>query len=660
MGIFDTLSKSLDGSLQRALLDKLPSTIEGTQGPEMLKAMISSTGELYRRTALIDPYLTISQGGGGYGFYKPKYSYISNRTLRLMSLRDPFIVGIFNTRINQVTAFSKPQINRHDTGFKVCPVDPNMEVLPGSQEEQEIKMLTDFVSHTGKVDANRHMPSKNNEGIEVGIDPLDFNDWLQLIVRDRLTYSYITIETIYDRAGRLYAFLPVSAECIYFANKQIDQKLIAQLSVVNRKAIVEGNAQADSTKQMEEFKEKLKNGEFEYVQMIDDRVVSGFTRKDMIFKIATPQNFIDSAGYPVPELEMAIDTITTHLQANSHNKQMFVNGKASRGILHIQGSINPQTLQQFRAQFHAQIIGHQNSWQTPVLAGEYPIQWVPLDASNKDMEFSMYNDHLLRTLCAIFVISPLEIGFDYLTRGSMQKSMSESDNLWKLQDSHDRGLRPLLSFIESLINEDIFTRLDPQLAKKYKFCFVGLDAESKMEEAQRQTIEAQLHASLNDLRKEVQKDPVLCGDFPLNAAYASLLFRTHTLGEIRAKLLGATDESYKNDINDERFNYIADPFYFQNMQMKMNMPMPGAVGPDGQPISGIEQKISDYIQKHPELMEKSFKDYIEKTNSSTSITKRYDAIQEAQMKSYKDVEKMMMDELLTALKDDVVKPDEKK
>ena len=1082
MGFIDTLRKSLDESVQLALMDKLPSDTGDKNNMDLLKAFTGS-GDMYR-TALIDPYLTISQGGGGYGFYKPKYSYIANRTLRLMSLRDPFIVSIFNTRINQVTAFSRPQDNRHDTGFKFKPVDPNLKIQPGSAEEGEVKFLTDFILHCGRVDEHRHFPKKNAEGIEVGIEPMDFNTWLQLVTRDRLTFAYVTIETILDRMGSLYAFLPVSSENIYFANKQVDQKLIANLSVMNRKSVIEGSGQATSEEQAKDFKEKLSKGDFEYVQMIEDRVIAGFTRKDMIFKIAAPQNFIDSAGYPVPELEMAINTITTHLQADNHNSQMFVNGKASRGILHIQGEVPQQALQAFRclgldniimtdkgayplkdligigkfniwtgtkwaeaiacesgmkqkcivrplrtapvitspdhrfltvnqdgnlewkrakeltlndyvaingqelennnkeyqilhfthdnyaiknarennyeltnkliineniaewlgwvlsdgtiaynpdpnkrkyyietyyhpghelyirdrhckildenlvhyikkdtvpaknskysfkprlavfnkglitalinegfggksyggsgklfpkciynwpkscqvaflkgffsgdggndgknkirlsqkspfmvkglrillnhlglttimhptgftiqdtekfmkeigfiqdykndvmpvyelqkhkydlvphslackiikeirnddkkwlalslyarctlsrilnthhnisiyllkkylpdtnyeelkysyskikeititdeqipmgdievfddahmfvsngihlrnSQWHSQIIGHQNAWQTPVFAGAYPINWIPLNATNQDMEFSMYNDHLLRTLCAIFCISPLEIGFDYLTRGSQQKSMSESDNLWKIQDSHDRGLRPLLTFIENLINEDILPKLNAKLAKKYVFCFVGLDAESKMEEAQRQTMETQLHASMDDIRQEVQKDPVLCGKFPLNAQFGQLIFKLYKIGEIRERLLGE-----KGAADNPAYNYIADPFYFENLQLQMNMPTPGgAVGPDGQPLSSIEAKIVQYIESHPELMQQSLEKFLAKSDAGSAIGKRIDSIQEQHLKSYKEVEHDMMNEILVALKEDIVKPD---
>src|SRR5271155_3424554 len=54
----------------------------------------------YRRASLIDPSIMPSIGEGGYGVYRPRFSHLSNKTLKEMSLRDPIVSAIFQTRIN--------------------------------------------------------------------------------------------------------------------------------------------------------------------------------------------------------------------------------------------------------------------------------------------------------------------------------------------------------------------------------------------------------------------------------------------------------------------------------------------------------------------------------------------------------------------------------
>ena len=275
-------------------------------------------------------------------------------------------------------------------------------------------------------------------------------------------------------------------------------------------------------------------------------------------------------------------------------------GFASRGLLWIQGDITPSQLQSFRAMWAAQIAGNANSWRTPILAGVDNVQWVQLSANNRDMEYSNYQDHIIRTLCGLFQISPVEIGFDYLTKGSEQKSLGESNNEWKIEDSKDRGLRPIMMWIENMINTYIIPGIDPELGKKYSFSFVGLDAESKEEELVRQGQEMALHSSLNEIRKELSKDPLLAGDVPLNPIYLDFLFKTHTIGEIREKIL-----SYKGAISDPLYSYMNDGGAFlQNRTVMVQAMNPqggdpndpnggGQVDENGNPIEGGSGQVDE-------------------------------------------------------------------
>lgn len=541
-----------DAAAQRAEFDLAKAEAEGS-----ITDALNRQRYRYRRASLVDPSIMPSIGEGGYGVYRPRYSHLSNKVLKEMSLRDPIVAAIFQTRINQIARFSKPQENRYDPGFRFTPRDPSVEVKPGSEEEAEIAWLTDYIRNCGS-NEDRDPKSK-----------MDFDTFLRLMIRDRLTFGAAAIETIRNHLGGIHSFLPAPTESIYFANKRLPKEIIAQAEASQNALMSQGSA---STKEMadlmdaQEDRERQRddNEDIEFVQVVNGRVHQTFTGKELIYKLGNPQNFIENNGYCIGELEMATLVITGHLQAENYNKLFFTHGFASRGLIHIAGDVSPSQLQAFRAQWYAQVSGNENSWRTPIIAGVDGVEWIPLSATNRDMEYSVYIDHIIRTLSAIFAISPVEIGFEHLGRGQGQGGLGSEDNDTKIQHSQVRGLKPLLTWIETIINEDIIPNVSEEFAAKYRFSFVGLEIESKAEEINRQTAEIGVRSSVNDIRRESGQDPVLSGDIICNPSYYQGLIQLHKVGEIREFLLG-----YVGDSENPEFNYIADPLYLENLQLIM-------------------------------------------------------------------------------------------
>ncbi len=559
MGIFDRYKDRIDKSLHGLAEDAAEDAADIRKSvDEMTQATNPQNKFRYKRAAIVDPSMSSAMAEGGYGVYKPRYSHISNKTLKEMSLRDPIVSSIIQTRINQVARFSRPQENRYDPGFKILPVDPSMEIKPGSEEEQEIAFLIDYVRNCG---SNEQRDPKSK---------MDFDTFLRLVIRDRLTFAAAAIETIRTPIGSIHSFIPAPTDTIYYANKQLPSEMIEQAvqsqQLAARGAINQGEGEQAMIDLEERERLRGEDDPIEYVQVINGRVDQSFTAKEMLFKLGNPQNFIENNGYCIGELEMATLVITGHLQAENYNKLFFTHGFASRGLLHIQGDVTPANLQAFRSQWHAQIAGNENSWRTPIIAGADNVQWIALSANNRDMEYSNYIDHIIRTLCSLFQISPVEIGFDYLTKGESQGGIGSEDNEVKIEQSQVRGLKPLLVWIETILNEDILPNVSEELAGKYRFSFVGLETESKMEEITRQTSEIQVRATLNDVRRESGLDPVPGGDIVLNPTYLQYLSATHKVGEIREFVFG-----YKGDAENPEYNYVADPFYFQNLMMITGM-----------------------------------------------------------------------------------------
>jgi len=141
---------------------------------------------------------------------------------------------------------------------------------------------------------------------------------------------------------------------------------------------------------------------------------------------------------------------------------------------------------------------------------------------------------------------------------------SESNTEFKLEAARDVGIRPLVSFLEAVINDDIMPLIDRELAKKCRLVLWGLDAQTTDQEDAELTRAISLDGSLNDVltKKEKQTLPRELGaGVPLNPQWHQLMQSYVPVGLIREKLLGDQGAS-----GDPRYAYVRDPFYFQHVE----------------------------------------------------------------------------------------------
>jgi len=508
-----------------------------------------------------------------------------------------------------------------------------------------------------------------NCGIVEGRSPddlLHFDQFGYMLTMDLLTYGHGPIEKIPSRDGSLFAFLPLPAESIYYANKKLsksDPKLISNLVDAHRESYAKVSG--------EKFVDEPQEGEIKFVQVINGKVLESFSDKEMIFIRIYLQSDVDLNGYAISPLERAISMVTSHLQIENHQKQFFTHGVASRGLLVIQGDVTPNQLRTLQAQWTAQVTGPTTAWRTPILAGINSVQWVPLNVSNRDMEFAAYQDHVLRTIHSSFSIDPEETGFGYLSRGQEQRSMSESSNEWKLTASRDKGLRPILGRIEAVINEDVLPSWKPEYAKKYKFAFVGIDAETRQEEIQRLQSEVQLHTTVGEVRNEAALPELLYGNnIILNPLYLQTLQMNMSKGEFMEKFMGIAGASQRPDLQ-----YIPDPFWFQWMQQQMQMmQQQAAAQPQEPPKKGKKKEgdkedpkaekeqaaqaqaqqqsmaIDQFISANPHL----FKSMLDNLSKTEFVDKHVDEMKEKLAKDFDRASKFLVDEILKAVEEEVV------
>ncbi len=515
MGIFKDLKSAAEIKVQEyiAKASSTIRTLKKEQYENQPKALISFDNE-----EIVD------QG------YRERNTTVSFDILRTMAMRDSIVACILFTRSNQIRTFGQPQPDKYSHGFKI--VLRNEEAQPTAEDKEQIDLLEKWILNTGSTDDR---PEKYKR---------TFSEFLTLIVRDILTYDQVSIELVPARDGSLCYFVPVSSGSIRFASKNFDYR--------NDKFIYD----LDNSPNVQRIVDSEKGHEdqqYDYLQVFKGRIIRGFYHDEMIFRMMNPTNELDANGYSIGPLETLANIVSYHLYAEAHNKLFFVQGFASRGIIHIEGEIPPQQLEAFRKEWREQISGATNSFRTPVWAGA-KINWIPLSESNRDMEWANWIDYLIKIMCSIYSIAPQEINFDNTRNHSSALGDSGRRNDIILKDSKDRGLNPLLKFIESIVNEDLIKKFDESIYEKYKFVFCGLDAESKGEELERQEKEVKIYKTVNEIRAEHDLAPIDAGDILLDPNYLKF-YMGDTSGSS-----GLSNNFSENQSNDIDISPKKDPY----------------------------------------------------------------------------------------------------
>jgi hypothetical protein len=469
-------------------------------------------------------------GNEQYG-WKEKVGMVGNPVLKSMARRDSVVIAIHQTRIAQTSAFTKKQRTRYVPGWLVVPEETadltedqklelaNPELTPEEyaakmyefeqeriklkkQQQKEMSEIEQFIMHCGMDKDDSDTTHKR----------VDFAKFMSIAVRDRLTYNYAAVELIPQKNGeRCHHFYPVSAGTVKYTTRRSAEQL-KKLMIENMK--MRGLTEEDIARKT--------NKPYRFAQVVRGQVQAAWSEDWFVFEPANPTIDPEDNGYAMGELEMLIQIITAHLYAEAHNRNFFVQGIGSKGLLHIKGeNISRAQLEAFKRQWFNQISNTRNSFRPPIIGMADEVKWVPLAQSNREMEFEQWMNYLIRICCAVYQIDPAEINFDISKVNT--STLNESSNETRIKSSRDKGLKPLLDYIQNLINNNILPRWNPEYAKKYRFEFVGLDAETRQQEIDRLEKETRVWKTINEARIEQGKAPLEDGDIVLNAIYSQYL-----------------------------------------------------------------------------------------------------------------------------------------
>jgi hypothetical protein len=180
--------------------------------------------------------------------------------------------------------------------------------------------------------------------------------------------------------------------------------------------------------------------------------------------------------------------------------------------LRIKGQVNEKELSAFRQQWNGMIQGVQNAWKTPIVDAD--IDWIDLQKNNRDMEYNAWLEFLIKIACAIYSIDPNEIGFN-INNSTGSSAMFEGGGESKLKNSKDKGLYPILKFLQRKLNKYIVSQLNDD----YELLFCGLNGTTIEEELDMEIKKLTNFQTIDETRAVYNMSKIEGGDIILNPTY---------------------------------------------------------------------------------------------------------------------------------------------
>lgn len=498
--------------------------LSAAMAPELAKAGVNDMGKL--KSTFIDPFNLLDFMGS-----RNKPTRVTWQILRRMALACKPVAAVIQTRQNQVAAFTQVPRRTGDIGFRITTLNPLKKPTAGDQER--ITELTQWFVHMGydQFDGLLYNGERRRD---------NFDTFIRKMVRDTLTMDAISFEKQMNARGVPHAVWPIDPATIKFAADKWEFDAKLQRYVPH---------QAESTGGLPvRYVQELYNGQR----------VAVFNERELAYAVRNPRTDIDIGGYGLSELEMLMETVTQVLFTEQYNAKYFTQNALPQGILTIAGQYTPEALESFKRQWVAQVSGVSNAWRIPIMAineAQGGVDFKPFKESNRNMQYNLWLEYLIQTVCSIYTIDPSEIG--YMIKGAGGGPMVEHSGAVRIDFSKDKGLRPLLKFLAHVFNEHIVKEIYPDLF----FEWVGIDTMSERDKVELTTKKLQNGIrSVNEVRAMEDLEPI-------NENWAN------------APASPALLQVYMADLNFQREKQA------QAEQAAQAAAQPAQVlGPDGQPV----------------------------------------------------------------------------
>lgn len=434
----------LQKSIPYAFQSKIQASLNSNNPEEIMKANLY-LGEITPNSGRIQSVFFDPNdlSGNGKGF-KDSKGILSFEVLRRMG-NIHIIRSIVNTRIEQIQNFLHFSEDDQKEGFtirKKTSLFKEEKKEISSAEKKKIEEIVEFLMNSGF-----------NEKWD-NID--DFQTFVRKIAFDSLTLDQLAFEVVRDKGWNIKKYRAVDASLIRFLDS-VDPK---------------------QRERLEDY--RFKGYLPRFCMTWDEQILINPTTKESIlyypwelgFGIRNKSSDIRKNGYGTSELEILVELITGVLWSIQYNMNNFSIGSTPKGFINVKNAnISDSNLNEFRQAWSQMMTGVRNAKRTPVING-IDLEWIDLDKSNREMEYQEWAQFLVIMVCSVYRIDPSELGFSFKNQAQL---FGQDGQKARLQHSREKGLKPILIFLENIITKYIVSEID----EDYEFVFTGIEVEDE-------------------------------------------------------------------------------------------------------------------------------------------------------------------------------------
>lgn len=434
----------LQKSIPYAFQSKIQASLNSNNPEEIMKANLY-LGEITPNSGRIQSVFFDPNdlSGNGKGF-KDSKGILSFEVLRRMG-NIHIIRSIVNTRIEQIQNFLHFSEDDQKEGFtirKKTSLFKEEKKEISSAEKKKIEEIVEFLMNSG---FNEKWDS---------ID--DFQTFVRKIAFDSLTLDQLAFEVVRDKGWNIKKYRAVDASLIRFLDS-VDPK---------------------QRERLEDY--RFKGYLPRFCMTWDEQILINPTTKEPIlyypwelgFGIRNKSSDIRKNGYGTSELEILVELITGVLWSIQYNMNNFSIGSTPKGFINVKNAnISDSNLNEFRQAWSQMMTGVRNAKRTPVING-IDLEWIDLDKSNREMEYQEWAQFLVIMVCSVYRIDPSELGFSFKNQAQL---FGQDGQKARLQHSREKGLKPILIFLENIITKYIVSEID----EDYEFVFTGIEVEDE-------------------------------------------------------------------------------------------------------------------------------------------------------------------------------------